>query len=89
MTAFGAIEEAVRAMKEGAPDFLTKPVDTEHLRLLLERAVEQRRLQTEYVLLKEDYQRPAACRAWSAKPPPPGGDRLACSAPRPPTRPCC
>ena len=57
MTAFGTIEEAVRAMKEGAADFLTKPVDTEHLLVLLERAVEQRRLLTDYVLLKEDYQR--------------------------------
>jgi DNA-binding NtrC family response regulator len=57
MTAFGTIEEAVRAMKEGATDFLTKPVDTEHLLVLLERAVEQRRLLTDYVLLKEDYQR--------------------------------
>jgi len=57
MTAFGTIEEAVRAMKEGAADFLTKPVDTEHLLVLLDRAVEQRRLLTDYVLLKEDYQR--------------------------------
>jgi DNA-binding NtrC family response regulator len=57
MTAFGTIEEAVRAMKEGATDFLTKPVDTEHLLVVLERAVEQRRLLTDYVLLKEDYQR--------------------------------
>jgi DNA-binding NtrC family response regulator len=57
MTAFGTIEDAVRAMKEGAQDFLTKPVDTEHLLLLLERAIERRRLQTDYVLLKEDYQR--------------------------------
>jgi DNA-binding NtrC family response regulator len=57
MTAFGTIEEAVRAMKEGATDFLTKPVDTEHLLVLLDRAVEQRRLHTDYVLLKEDYQR--------------------------------
>jgi DNA-binding NtrC family response regulator len=57
MTAYGTVEEAVRAMKEGAADFLTKPVDTEHLLLVLERAVERRRLQTDYVLLKEDYQR--------------------------------
>ncbi len=57
MTAFGTIEEAVRAMKEGAADFLTKPVDTDHLLLLLDRAVERRRLLTEYVLLKEEYQR--------------------------------
>jgi DNA-binding NtrC family response regulator len=57
MTAFGTVEEAVRAMKEGAADFLTKPVDTEHLLLLLDRAVEKRRLVTELVLLKEEYQR--------------------------------
>jgi DNA-binding NtrC family response regulator len=57
MTAFGTIEEAVRAMKEGATDFLTKPVDTEHLLLLLDRAIDRRRLLTEYVLLKEDHQR--------------------------------
>ena len=44
MTAFGTVEEAVRAMKEGAADFLTKPVDTEHLLLLLDRAIERRRV---------------------------------------------
>jgi DNA-binding NtrC family response regulator len=57
MTAFGTVEEAVRAMKEGAADFLTKPVDTDHLLLLLERAMDRRRLLTNYVLLQEDYQR--------------------------------
>jgi DNA-binding NtrC family response regulator len=57
MTAFGTVEEAVRAMKEGAADFLTKPVDTEHLLLLLDRAIERRRLRTEYLLLKEEHQR--------------------------------
>jgi DNA-binding NtrC family response regulator len=57
MTAFGTVDEAVRAMKEGATDFLTKPVDTEHLLLLLERAIDRRRLHTEYVLMKEEYQR--------------------------------
>ena len=57
MTAFGTVEEAVRAMKEGAADFLTKPVDTDHLLLLLDRAIDKRRLVTELVLLKEEYQR--------------------------------
>jgi DNA-binding NtrC family response regulator len=57
MTAFATVEDAVRAMKEGAADFLTKPVDTDHLLLLLDRAMERRRLVTEYVLLKEEYQR--------------------------------
>jgi DNA-binding NtrC family response regulator len=57
MTAFGTVEEAVKAMKEGAADFLTKPVDTEHLLLLLDRAIDRRRVVTELVLLKEDFQR--------------------------------
>jgi DNA-binding NtrC family response regulator len=57
MTAFATVEDAVRAMKDGAADFLTKPVDTDHLLLLLDRAMERRRLFTEYVLLKEEYQR--------------------------------
>ena len=37
MTAYGSIEDAVKAMKEGAYDFIQKPVDLEHLRLLLDR----------------------------------------------------
>jgi DNA-binding NtrC family response regulator len=54
MTAYGGIEDAVRAMKEGALDFLAKPVDPEHLLLLVGRALEQRRLATENVLLREE-----------------------------------
>jgi DNA-binding NtrC family response regulator len=57
MTAFGTVDEAVRAMKDGAADFLTKPVDTDHLMVLLDRAIERRRMLTEYILLKEEYQR--------------------------------
>jgi DNA-binding NtrC family response regulator len=47
MTAYGSIEDAVAAMKEGAMDFLAKPVDPDHLLLLVHRALEQRRLVTE------------------------------------------
>src|SRR5258708_22070713 len=47
MTAFGSIDEAVQAMKDGAHDFLQKPVDSNHLLLLVERALEQARLRTE------------------------------------------
>ncbi len=57
MTAFGTVADAVSAMKSGAADFLTKPVDTDHLLLLVERALDRRRLDTEYVLLKEEYLR--------------------------------
>jgi DNA-binding NtrC family response regulator len=47
MTAYGSIDEAVQAMKDGAHDFLQKPVDSNHLLLLIERALEQARLRTE------------------------------------------
>jgi len=57
MTAFGSIDEAVQAMKDGAHDFLQKPVDSNHLLLLVDRALEQARLRTENILLKEDWSR--------------------------------
>ena len=57
MTAFGSIDEAVQAMKDGAQDFLQKPVDSNHLLLLVERALEQERLRTENILLREEWSR--------------------------------
>lgn len=54
MTAHGSIQDAVAAMKQGALDFLAKPVDPDHLILLVERALAQRRLLGEYRLLKEE-----------------------------------
>jgi DNA-binding NtrC family response regulator len=54
MTAYGSIEDAVRAMREGAMDFLAKPVDPDHLLLLVARALEQRRIVNENLLLKEE-----------------------------------
>jgi DNA-binding NtrC family response regulator len=53
MTAFGSVETAVNAMKMGAFDFITKPLDTDYLRLLIERALKTRRLVTENLLLKD------------------------------------
>src|SRR5229473_2313476 len=55
MTAFGSIDEAVQAMKDGAHDFLQKPVDSNHLLLLVERALDQSRLRTENILLREEW----------------------------------
>src|SRR6195256_3737035 len=55
MTAFGSIDEAVQAMKDGAHDFLQKPVDSNHLLLLVGRALEQSRLRTENLLLREEW----------------------------------
>jgi DNA-binding NtrC family response regulator len=54
MTAFGRIEDAVTAMKEGALDFLAKPIDPDHLLLLVARALEQRRLVNENIVLREE-----------------------------------
>jgi DNA-binding NtrC family response regulator len=53
MTAFGSIETSVNAMKLGAFDFITKPLDTDYLQLLIGRALGNRRLVTENILLKD------------------------------------
>ncbi|HXW57420.1 MAG TPA: sigma-54 dependent transcriptional regulator [Candidatus Cybelea sp.] len=55
VTAYGSVEEAVTAMKEGAFDFVQKPVDLDHLKLLLERASRQQELLRENLLLREEY----------------------------------
>jgi DNA-binding NtrC family response regulator len=55
ITAYGSVEEAVTAMKEGAFDFIQKPVDLEHLALLLQRAARQQELLRENLLLREEY----------------------------------
>src|SRR4029453_11063975 len=54
MTAYGSIQDAVTAMKEGAVDFLAKPIDPDHLLLMVGRAIAQRRMLTEYFILKEE-----------------------------------
>jgi DNA-binding NtrC family response regulator len=55
VTAYGSVEEAVTAMKEGAFDFIQKPVDLDHLKLLIERAARQQELLRENLLLREEY----------------------------------
>jgi DNA-binding NtrC family response regulator len=55
MTAFATIENAVEAMKLGAYDFVQKPVDVDHLLLLLRRCRENRELRYENILLKEEF----------------------------------
>src|SRR5262245_26194236 len=44
ITAYGTIERAVQAMKEGAFDFITKPFDLDHIALVVEKALERERL---------------------------------------------
>lgn len=47
ITGFGTIEQAVEALKQGADDFLTKPLKLDHLRLAVRRVLEYRRLRAE------------------------------------------
>src|SRR3954471_8793744 len=54
MTASGSIEDPVAALKEGARGFLAQPVDPDHFLLLAARALQQRRLVTENLLMKEE-----------------------------------
>jgi len=53
MTAYASVETAVEALKKGAYDYLTKPLDFDELRLTLERAMDHCRLKEENRLLKE------------------------------------
>lgn len=55
LTAYGSVEEAVAAMKDGAFDFLQKPVDLEHLKLLVQRAARQQELLRENLVLRAEY----------------------------------
>jgi DNA-binding NtrC family response regulator len=55
MTAFGSVDVAVKAVKEGAFDFITKPFDTDHLLHLIRKAVDNQRLVAENILLKEEF----------------------------------
>jgi DNA-binding NtrC family response regulator len=53
MTAYGNVESAVEAMKRGAVDFLTKPVNIERLELLIQRALKSKTLEVEVKQLHE------------------------------------
>ena len=53
MTAYSSVESAVEAMKGGAYDYLTKPLDFDELRIVMERAMEHRMLKEENRLLRE------------------------------------
>jgi two-component system response regulator HydG len=53
MTAYSSVENAVEALKSGAYDYLTKPLDFDELRLAMERAMDHRQLKEENRLLRE------------------------------------
>ncbi|MBI5118427.1 sigma-54-dependent Fis family transcriptional regulator [Candidatus Poribacteria bacterium] len=53
MTAYGSIESAVEAMREGAHDYITKPFDKDVLLVSVQRALEHKRLREENIELRE------------------------------------
>jgi DNA-binding NtrC family response regulator len=54
MTAFGSIETAIRAIKEGAYDYVSKPFKLDEIKLTLQRALEQRRLVEENIHYRQE-----------------------------------
>ncbi|MDD5153999.1 MAG: response regulator [Desulfovibrionales bacterium] len=58
ITAYGTIESAVEAMKNGAFDYITKPFRKEHILLTIERVMRYRRLQKENIRLRKEASQP-------------------------------
>lgn len=52
LTAYGTIEDAVKAMRLGAFDYISKPVDLDELDLMIERIIEHKNLKSEIQILK-------------------------------------
>ena len=53
MTAYASVKTAVEALKAGAFDYVTKPLDIEELKILIEKGLEHYHLRTENLALKE------------------------------------
>jgi two-component system response regulator AtoC len=53
MTAYGSVDSAVEAMKQGAYDFVTKPLNIDKLEILIKRALRSREVEAENVALRE------------------------------------
>lgn len=55
ITAYASTETAVEAMKDGAYDYITKPFKVDEIRLIIEKALEKKRLEVENTLLKREF----------------------------------
>src|SRR6516225_5729458 len=53
MTAYGSVDAAVEAMKRGAYDFVTKPLNIDRLEILIQRALRSKKVEAEVVQLKQ------------------------------------
>lgn len=56
ITAYGTVENAVKAMRMGAYDYISKPIDLDELELLLNKIVEHKNLKSENRMLREQLQ---------------------------------
>ena len=57
MTAYGSVESAVEAMRKGAYDYVTKPLDLERVQILLRRAVRTAKVEAENAKLRQELDR--------------------------------
>jgi len=57
MTAYGSVDAAVEAMKRGAYDFVTKPLNIDRLEILIQRALRSRKVEKEVVELKQQVEK--------------------------------
>ena len=57
MTAYGSVESAVEAMRKGAYDYVTKPLDLERVQILLRRAVRTAKVEAENAQLRQELER--------------------------------
>ncbi len=69
MTAYGSVDSSVRAMKEGAYDYLQKPLDLDDLQAKLSRALEAARLRRQVERLSEEVRGQWGARTWVAESP--------------------
>jgi DNA-binding NtrC family response regulator len=57
LTAYGTIESAVEALKKGAFDYITKPIQLEELKIVISKAITHERIQTQNVFLKKELEK--------------------------------
>lgn len=66
MTAFASIESAVEAMKRGAVDYIVKPFLNEEIKLTIKKVLEQKKIISENIALKQQISQRMACRDFVA-----------------------